>query len=100
MNLLLDIWIKMMQQINSQTYQYAICVNNEAYPASLEQHKLYRLLPDIDAQEDGDVRVIDESGEDYLYPATHFLIVRFSPTVQTQLHNSFIQTEQAEALLA
>jgi hypothetical protein len=55
--------------------QFAICVNNNEYPASLELHKVYRLLPDKQAEQDGDLRVIDESGEDYLYPAEYFLLV-------------------------
>ncbi len=53
--------------------QYAICIANDEYPASLELHKVYRLLPDEEAALDGDVRVIDESGEDYLYPADYFV---------------------------
>ena len=53
--------------------QFAICVDNSEYPASLELHKVYRLLPDTDAAADGDLRIIDESGEDYLYPADFFL---------------------------
>lgn len=45
--------------------QFTICVENSEYPASLELHKLYRILPDEDTVLDGDIRVIDESGEDY-----------------------------------
>ncbi|HAF21700.1 MAG TPA: hypothetical protein DCK93_02125, partial [Blastocatellia bacterium] len=41
---------------------------SQDYPASLELHKIYRVLPDEDAATDGDIRVVDESGEDYLYP--------------------------------
>jgi hypothetical protein len=55
------------------TPRFAFCVNNSDYPASLELHKIYRLLPDDDAAQDGDVRAIDESGEDYLYPAEYFI---------------------------
>ncbi len=55
--------------------QFAICVNNAEYPASLELHKVYRILPDAEAEHDGDLRVIDESGEDYLYPAAYFVLV-------------------------
>jgi hypothetical protein len=54
---------------------FAICVDNSAYPASLELHKTYRVLPDDDAQADGDLRVLDESGEDYLFPADYFVLV-------------------------
>jgi hypothetical protein len=57
------------------TPRFAICVDNGEYPASLELHKVYRLVPDPQAEADGDVRVIDESGEDYLYPAKYFLVV-------------------------
>jgi len=46
-----------------------ICIDNSEYPASLELHKIYCVLADKDAQADGDLRVIDESGEDYLFPA-------------------------------
>ena len=55
--------------------QFAICVENTEYPASLERHKLYRVLPDEEAAEDGDVRIIDESGEDYHYPAEYFVVL-------------------------
>ena len=44
--------------------RFAVCVNNAGYPASLELHKIYRVLPDEDAETDGEFRVVDESGED------------------------------------
>lgn len=47
----------------------AICLNNTDYPVSLELHKAYHVLRDDAAQANGDLRVIDESGDDYLYPA-------------------------------
>ena len=53
--------------------RFAICIDNKDYPASLEFRKVYRLLPDADAKKDGFVRVIDESGEDYLYPSDYFV---------------------------
>ena len=56
-------------------FQFAICVENAEYPASLELHKIYRVVPDEEATKDGDVRIIDESGEDYLYPAEYFVAV-------------------------
>lgn len=55
--------------------RFAICIENSEYPASLELLKVYPVLPDKDAEEDGDIRVIDESGEDYLYPAGYFVLV-------------------------
>ncbi len=68
---------------------YAICVNNTDYPAALELRKIYRILPDADAAQDGDVRVIDESGEDYLYPADYFVIVEFPASAKRALRKSF-----------
>jgi hypothetical protein len=55
------------------------------YPASLELHKIYRVLPDEDAAADGDVRVIDESGEDYLYPADYFVLIDLPEAVEQSL---------------
>ena len=54
---------------------FAVCINNRNYPASLELHKIYRVLPDKDAAENGDIRVVDESGEDYLYRAKDFVVI-------------------------
>jgi hypothetical protein len=48
-------------------------VNNAGYPASLERGKIYRVLRDDVAAREGDIRVVDESGEDYLYPSRHFV---------------------------
>jgi hypothetical protein len=55
--------------------QFLLCVKNEGYPASLELRKVYRALPDPVAGSRGFVRVVDESGEDYLYPAEWFVAV-------------------------
>jgi hypothetical protein len=52
---------------------YAVCVENRGYPAALEVQKIYRILDDALAQAEGLVRVIDESGEDYLYPHELFV---------------------------
>ena len=57
------------------TGQFLLCLNNEGYPASLEVRKVYRSLPDAVASSRGFVRVIDESGEDYLYPCNCFVAV-------------------------
>jgi hypothetical protein len=50
-----------------------VCISNEGYPASLETRKLYAVIPDAEADKLGMIRVIDESGEDYLYPKTRFM---------------------------
>ena len=54
---------------------FVICINNEEYPASLERRKLYEVIPDEDAESLGQLRVKDESGEDYLYPKELFVSV-------------------------
>jgi hypothetical protein len=77
-----------MKRRKGSASQFAICVDNAGYPASLELHKIYRVLPDEDAAEDGDVRVIDESGEDYLYPASHFMPIELPKAVERKLKAS------------
>jgi hypothetical protein len=56
----------------SQAKQLVVCVNNEGYPASLERRKIYVALSDADAEKHDLVRIVDESGEDYLYPKALF----------------------------
>lgn len=68
-----------------QSIRFAICVNNTDYPASLELHKIYRVLPDEEAESDGDFRIIDESGEDYLYPAEYFVLAELPQAVEKSL---------------
>ena len=53
--------------------RFAICVRNEGCPESLELRKVYRLVQDADSEKKGFVRVVDESGEDYLYPLDYFV---------------------------
>ena len=53
--------------------QWVVCIDNADYPASLEKRKIYRALPGKSADEKHLLRVIDESGEDYLYPEEYFL---------------------------
>jgi hypothetical protein len=72
--------------------RFAICINNADYPASLELHKIYRVMPDKQAQSDGDLRIIDESGDDYLFPADYFVLVDLPQTVVRALNKSFAQT--------
>ena len=57
----------------TKLHRYAVCVENRGYPAALEVRKLYRLISDDAAEKRGLVRVVDESGDDYLYPASFFL---------------------------
>jgi hypothetical protein len=54
------------------TQQFLVCVDNDGYPASLEKRKIYVALRDLGAEKHGLLRVVDESGEDYLYPKALF----------------------------
>ncbi len=65
--------------------RFAVCLDNTGYPASLELHKIYRVLPDAQAARDGYLRIVDESGEDYLYPAAWFEFVTLPPKIQRAL---------------
>jgi hypothetical protein len=65
--------------------QFAICIRNDDYPASLELRKLYPVLSDEFAAQHDMIRVIDESGEDYLFPSEYFVRVRLPETVEKQL---------------
>jgi hypothetical protein len=62
--------------------QFAICISNEGYAASLEIRKIYQVLPDKVGGKHGQIRVIDESGEDYLYPEEFFVPVRLPQAVE------------------
>lgn len=65
--------------------QFALCISDGGYPESLEARKFYRILPDPRAAQDGLIRVIDESGEDYLYSETMFLRVPLPQSVEAAL---------------
>ena len=65
--------------------RFVVCIENAGYPASLELHKIYSILPDAEAARDGDVRIVDESGEDYLYPAEWFAAIELPRRVKGSL---------------
>ncbi len=67
------------------TKQFALCIDNTGYKASLIPGKVYRLLPDAKAMKDDFVRIVDESGEDYLHHKSHFVFVDFPPSVKRQI---------------
>ena len=74
-----------MRQRKSRTGQFAVCIDNRGDPASLELHKIYRVLQDAEAAADGDIRVVDESGEDYLFSADRFVDIDPPQTVRRSL---------------
>lgn len=63
--------------------KFVVCLDNKNYPASLERHKIYQTIPDVEIEADGELRVIDESGEDYIYPADWFIHVEVPAAVET-----------------
>lgn len=67
------------------TKPFALCVDDTDYKASLIPRKVYRIIPDVRAAKDDLVRIVDESGEDYLYHKSHFLFVVFPPAVTKRI---------------
>lgn len=65
--------------------QFAVCINNERYKASLETGKLYRVIPDDEAAKRGYIRVVDESGEDYAYSADRFFPIEVPQALEKAL---------------
>ena len=65
--------------------QLALCLRNKGYEVSLERRKIYQVIPDRDAAKHGQLRVIDESGEDYLYPESFFAFVKLPPTIRRRV---------------
>ena len=69
----------------SQGKKFVVCISNEGYPASLEVRKIYEVVPDSSAGEHGLIRVMDESGEDYLYPHNHFIPIDLPQSIEEAL---------------
>lgn len=72
----------------NQNPLYAICINNESNPASLQLRKLYKVIPDADAAAHHQLRIIDEDKEDYLYPADCFAVVELNSKVVAALEET------------
>jgi hypothetical protein len=65
-----------------------ICLDNAGYEVSLERRKIYAALPDTRAERVGYLRVVDESGEDYLYPASYFFVIDLPQKVERTLRQA------------
>jgi len=63
---------------------FALCIENKECE-DLEKRKIYRVRPDDDAAKEGYLRIIDESGEDYLYPESYFILVKLPREAQDAL---------------
>ena len=81
-----------MKKRNANARQSMICIDNSGYPASLELHKIYTVLPDEKAAEDDFIRVVDESGEDYLYSAKRFVYVELPQQVKQSIMRKVRET--------
>ena len=68
----------------TREWRFVLCVRNDECD-DLELRKLYQVLPDKKALEDGYLRIVDESGEDYLYPKSYFVTVSLSHRAQETL---------------
>jgi hypothetical protein len=64
---------------------FALCVDNDGYQASLIPGKVYRIILDAPAAKDDLIRVVDESGEDYLFHKSHFVFVDFPPAIKKKI---------------
>jgi hypothetical protein len=67
-----------MEAENTQP-RFAVCINNSAYPDDLKVRTVYQVLSDESAARSNYIRVIDETGEDYLYPAEYFIFIDVPP---------------------
>ncbi len=67
---------------------FAICVDNSDYAASLILRKIYEIIPDERGAGDDLLRIVDESGEDYLYHKSHFIVVEFPAEVEHALRSA------------
>jgi len=77
-----------MKGLKQNLPEFVVCINNADYPASLVLHKIYRVIMDEDAAEEKDIRIIDESGEDYLYPSSYFVPIQLPQTVEESLRRA------------
>lgn len=68
--------------------RFVVCVRNTGHPASLEVRKIYRALPDRTAEKHDMLRVVDESGEDYLYPAKLFMALDLPQPLRSALRRA------------
>jgi hypothetical protein len=73
----------------SPTNQFAVCLNNKGYAASLEVGKIYRIIPDKTAEINGLIRVIDESGEDYAFSVNRFHPIELPKPIEEVLLSIF-----------
>lgn len=74
--------MKCMMQSTQIEQPFVVCIRNTDYQAALELRKMYQTLPDQEAEKVGFRRIIDESGDDYLYPADFFVDIVLPATIR------------------
>lgn len=72
-------------EVESSQPRFAVCIDNAAYRDDLTVRTVYQVLPDESAAKSNYVRIIDETGEDYLYPADLFVMIDLPPEAQKAL---------------
>jgi hypothetical protein len=70
--------------VKNKEQSFALCIENKECE-DLEKRKIYRVLPDDEAAKEGYMRIVDESGEDYLYPESYFILVELPQEAQNAL---------------
>jgi hypothetical protein len=70
------------KRTKDSTPRFVVCIDNSDYEASLELHKIYPVVADPDATREGDLRIVDESGEDYLYDGDRFIGIEVPKAVE------------------
>ena len=70
--------------------KFVLCIENKDYPASLEKWKIYPVIKEDEME--GYIRIIDESGEDYLYPEEYFVTIEVPSGAKEKIENEYIKT--------
>lgn len=76
-----------MKKHHDSGIQFAICITDSE--PDLERRKVYQVLPDESAAKENYIRVVDESGEDYLYPARYFVLIELPQAAESTLLSAF-----------
>jgi hypothetical protein len=74
-----------MKKARKPPVRFAVCIKNKGYEASLEKGKLYRVVPDQEAEAHGYLRIVDESGQDYGYTASRFFAIALPKPLERAL---------------
>ncbi len=71
--------------MNTTKRRFVLCVDNQGYEASLIQRKIYEVIPDERAEQDDFLRIVDESGEDYMFHKSHFVFIELPAEAEKAL---------------